>query len=99
MSDLTPEQYAQSHAAFLRALAMCNTRLSAEATREIEHWLQHDELELAFESLGLSIMREQVTLSSEVREALFPLGLLLGLDRESVLSSTFWRDFCPLLRP
>jgi hypothetical protein len=99
MSELTPQQYAQSHAAFTRALAMCRARLSIEAIRDVEHWLQHDELENAFESLGLSIMRERVFLSTDAKVVLYPLGRLLGLDRESVLSPTFWDDVSPLLRP
>ena len=99
MNELTAEQYAQAHRAFAHALALCRTRLPIEAIQDVEHWLQHDELELAFESLGLSIMRERVVLGSEERMILFPLGPLLGLDRESVLSASFWEDVSPLLRP
>ncbi len=99
MNQLDPHHFHRLRAEFTRAFDMCRTQLSADAIRDVEHWLQHDELELAFESLGLSLRGESVIVSKEVKSILFPIGVLLGLDRESVLSATFWSDVSPLLKP
>ncbi len=65
---------------------------------DVEQRLEHGELEMAVESLCLSLRYEGVIVPDMACSHLLKLGPLLGLDRESVLELDFWTKTLPLLR-
>lgn len=66
------------------------THLSEDGRHEIEHYLAHDEYEMAFEGLALELLNVP-PVSSEDRRACVELARRLGLDRESVFDPELWR--------
>ena len=64
--------------------------LSSDAREGVEHYLSHDEYEMAFEGLAIELMRiDEVTLDD--RRCCTQLGRQLGLDAESVFDADFWQ--------
>jgi hypothetical protein len=59
----------------------------------VEYYLSNAEIEMAFESLGLSLIQHKVLLECETSQALHALGLRLSLDKESVFDDKFWIMF------
>jgi hypothetical protein len=94
----TPEELRQCAEDLRIALGLCKTFLSPEAISDVTHYLDHGEIEVAYESLGLSLKAENVDVPRAAKELLYPLGRKLGVDKEAVLSSTFWEDVSPLLK-
>jgi hypothetical protein len=56
----------------------------------VDEWLGHGEIEMAFESLCLSLRAENVAVPERARDELLLLGPGLGLDKESVFEPEFW---------
>jgi hypothetical protein len=99
MSALTPERYHKAENDFKIAFGICAPLLSFEAAKDIEHYVQHSELEMAYESLGMSLKAENVEVPRAVKEILYPLGPLLEVDKEGVLNANFWEEVSPILKP
>ena len=99
MNELTAKEYRSAEEDFKIGFGMCMPTLSAEAKKNVQHYLNHGELEMAFESLGLSVKAEGIHVPRAARELLYPLGAGLGLIEESVFSATFWKEVSPLLKP
>ncbi len=96
---LTPPQYHKAVADFKMALDICLPLLSAEASKDVKHYLDHAEIEIAYESLGMSLKAENVSIPQQAKEILYPLGIILNVNSESVLSGNFWEEVAPLLKP
>jgi hypothetical protein len=62
---------------------------SETGRREIEHYLTHDEHELAFEGFILELL-SVAAVSSEDRQACLVLGKRLGLDKATVFDPDTW---------
>jgi len=73
----------QRHSAFL-----AQSELAA-----VEHYLNSDEYEMAYELFCLQLMRHNVRLEPQDCSALITLGSTLGLDQETVFEPDFWRSF------
>jgi hypothetical protein len=65
-------------------------QLSADAVEGVEHYLQHDEYEMALEGLCIELLGLQ-ELKPEDRRECRELGQALGLDRETVFDPTVWQ--------
>jgi hypothetical protein len=73
-----------------RLLDAYAAHLSLEARQGVEHYLSHDEYEMAFEGLGLELIKvDEVTL--EDRRCCTWLARQLGLNTESVFDANFWQ--------
>ncbi len=99
MTELTAKKYRNAEEDFKIAFGMCKPTLSEEAKKNVEHYLNHGELEMAFESLGLSLKAEAINVPGAARELLYPLAAVLGLIEESVFSASFWKEVSPILKP
>jgi hypothetical protein len=72
-------------------------QLSKEGRENVEHFIEATELEMACESLVLSMLEERVQLSEDAKKELLDLALGLKLDKESVFRADFWQIAGPLL--
>ena len=98
MSILTQDQYRRAEADFKIALGLCSPFLSSEAMKDVEHYLNNAELEIAYESLGLSLNAERVDVPMSAKKILFSMGPVLGLDKEGVLNANFWKEASAIFR-
>ena len=97
MSALTNDQYRSTEEDFKIAFGICRSLLSSDAVKDVEHYLEHGELELAYESFGLSLKAEGVEVPKSAKELLLPMGPVLGVDKEGVLNANFWKEVLPIL--
>jgi hypothetical protein len=72
-------------------------QLSDEARQNVEHYIEVAELEMACESLVLSVIEEHIQLSADIKEELLRLCCALHLDEEAVFRADFWKIVRPLL--
>lgn len=64
--------------------------LSEDARNNVEHYIDVAEIEMAYESLVLSLIDEKIVVSDILRKELLEIGVLLGLDKDSVFRADFW---------
>jgi thiazole synthase ThiGH ThiG subunit len=89
---MTNEAY-QEAADFTRlALGQVQYDLVPVEVVEIKHFLSHDECEMAFEGLFISIMKAGVGSKVDLAKAL-EIGRALELDQHSVWDDLFWSKF------
>lgn len=84
------EEYKSVEASFRAVFQHLAPRLSAEAAQNVEHYLDVAEIEMACESLVLSLAEEKIFLQNDTKEELVALCLGLRLDKESVFRADFW---------
>ena len=99
MPVLSPDEYRKAEQTFTEIFKTCNPFLSSEAVKDIKHYLDHGELEVAYESMVLSLIAEKVILAKAEKENLYSLATTLGLIDEGVLKANFWEEAEPFLRP
>jgi len=99
MSILSAEIYRKAEAELVHVLHECTPHLSADAVGNVQHYLDNAELELAFESLLLSINQERVSVSQTSKQLLYPLGGLLGVVDDGVLIGNSWPTLCAVIKP
>ena len=99
MSILSRAEYEKLEKEFQYAFDICKPLLSQEAVADVEFYIDHGEIEIAYESLGLSIKAEGVLVPNAARAILFPIGLTLNLKTDAVLRADFWDQIGPLLKP
>lgn len=66
-------------------------KLSAEACQNIEHYMGVAEIEMACESLTLSLLNEEIPIAPESKDELLQLCTALGLAKESIFRANFWQ--------
>lgn len=64
--------------------------LSPEARQGVEHFLSHDEYEMAFEGLTIELMTLKEEISPDDRRCCVSLARRLGLVQDSVFDPNFW---------
>ena len=96
---MTPSEYRGHEQDLREVLGICNPFLSQEAVADVEHRLDHAEIEMAFESLCLSIRGEGVIIPEGVKAVLLHLGPALGVDKASALEENFWGNMLLFLDP
>lgn len=66
-------------------------KLSVDACQNIEHYMGVVEIEMACESLTLSLVHEEIPITPESKDELLQLCTALGLAKESIFRADFWR--------
>ena len=78
---------------FIRVTANAvSPEMSSLELKEIEHYLNHDEYEMAFEGLFLSIMKSKKKFKIDIGTAR-KIAIELNLNIESVFDDGFWKKF------
>lgn len=86
------EESARCEAEVVRLPENLRPALPADEVQSVEHLLAVGELEMAFESLVLSVMQARLRLEESEWVHLLELARALGLDRESVYDLDFWQS-------
>lgn len=74
-------------------LQQCVGILCSEAIREVQHYVEHGEPEMAFEGLFIELIEVGKIPKSVDKVSCLQLGVYLKLDVESVLDDAFWMKF------
>ena len=74
------------------ALKTARPELDEESIEAVQHYLDHDEYEMAFEGLFIEIMKLQNVPEINFRESR-EVAKLLNLHKESVFDTDFWSKF------
>lgn len=90
MANLSKEDYQVHEERVFQLLAIVRNLISTEGLKGIEHYLNHAEIEMAYELLCLEIIRAEIDLSESVKTDLKDLALGLELDKENVYEPNFW---------
>jgi hypothetical protein len=78
-------------------LSLVDSKLEKSLIDHIEHYIKHDEYEMAFEVLFTEIIKfENLSLIDykKVKE----IGKLLKLDKETVFDPNFWGNFISFIK-
>ena len=67
-----------------------SNELSADAVNHVSHYLSVGEYEMAFESLVLSLMEEQVVIGNKAAREIEIIGQGLNMAEEAVFRADFW---------
>jgi hypothetical protein len=84
------ETYRQLEARFETILAGVLDMLDDETASSVEHFLDHAELEMAFEGLCLELMRLRKSAPANLSNDILALAKASGLDKHSVFDAEFW---------
>ena len=68
-------------------------QLDSASFRAVQHYLDHDEYEMAFEGLFIELMKANADMNKSRLETYYNLGQKLGLDKDSVFDGEFWKKF------
>lgn len=76
----------------LLTLEIVESKLDSESIDFVNHYVNHDEYEMAFEGLFLEIMKlEEIPKIDFLKSKM--IGELLNLNEESVFDIDFWHKF------
>jgi len=64
--------------------------LADDARKEIEHFINHDEIEIALEAFCIEIIVNNLVLNIDEKEILLNLAEIANLNKESILDSAIW---------
>jgi len=73
-------------------LSLVQSKLGEESVESVNHYLNHDEYEMAFEGLFLEIMKLEEIPKVDLTESK-KVGKFLKLNEESVFDFEFWEKF------
>lgn len=73
-------------------LSLVNSKLEKSLIDHIEHYIKHDEYEMAFELLFTEIIKFENLSLIDYKKA-EEIGKLLKLDEETVFDPNFWGKF------
>lgn len=90
MSVMTSENYEQVVGRLKNCLVLLSPKLTTDAVEHIQHYIVHGELEMAYETLVLSCIKEGVEFNSKISEELLSIGKILGMETEAVFECNFW---------
>ena len=77
----------------------CKQKLDSESIKEVQHYITHDEYEMAFEGMFLELIKLGYYPEAICSNKYIGLGKSLRLDIESVFSPDFWtsyRQYCKI---
>lgn len=89
---MTSETYNQLEAQFRPLFERYTGHLDEETRAYVKHYVDHSELEMAYELFGLGLMSKIATPPHEAKE-LLEMGCALGLDKETVYEDDFWETW------
>jgi hypothetical protein len=99
MTEMNAGAYRKAEADFKAALRECAPLLSVEALKDVKHYVENAELELAYESLILSLNEECVLVPPVCKKLLYPMADLLGITQDGVLIGTSWPSLSRIIKP
>ena len=68
-------------------------QMPLDTKEHVLHFVNHSELEMAFEGFCIDLMTVHVKLSLDNARKFYRIGLSLGLDKESIYDPDFWTKF------
>jgi hypothetical protein len=71
------------------SLPQIETEIPGDAIAQIEHYMKHNEYEMAFEGLFIEFIRADLNTTMDWDRVL-ELGEFLNLDKESIFEPKFW---------
>jgi hypothetical protein len=74
-------------------MSLCKPYLSDETITAVQHYLDHDEYEMAIEGLFIDIMQLPIAPESLDSKTCIELAKSVELDKESVFRDDFWAKF------
>lgn len=80
-----------------KTLSLVKCDLDEESYNAVEHYLNHDEYEMAFEGLFIELIQSKSKPIIDFKNSR-KIALALGLDKESVFDGDFWIKFEKFLR-
>lgn len=96
---MLPHEYQKLETDAQRVLDLCRPLLSGGAISDVLEKMQNAELEMAVESLGLSLLHEGVHIPEDAKPLIKRLCYDLKLNVETVFDSDFWNKILPQLQP
>jgi hypothetical protein len=84
------EAFRQFREEIIEVLATYNAPLAYDSAANAKHYLDVNELEMACESLVLSLMGENVPISDSHAAVLSNMCKALALDQQSIFREDFW---------
>lgn len=87
---MTPEQYRRLGARFARVLDLTQSEVDSESLECVHHYVDHAEIEMAFEILCLGLIKSSVRLPPDLAREIESLARELGLDSASVFDAELW---------
>lgn len=91
MNALTAENYNELGARLKACVGLFTSKLAGDSVEHVCHYIEHGELEMAYESLVLSCLKEGVACEIPVANELRSIGIELNMEVESVFEPEFWR--------
>lgn len=88
--NLSQEAYEKANGEVETLLEKYRSTISKDSVAHIEHYLHHDELEMAFESLALSVIEEHIEISEPDQKIMLQLGITLEVESNSVFDGETW---------
>ena len=73
-------------------LKLTSSTLDKETIEAVQHYIDHDELEMAFEGLFIELMKTKKTVNIDTSTGK-ETALFLKLDKETVYDPDFWIKF------
>lgn len=95
---LTPQEYHRLEEELVKFLEAVRLAIPRDEVQNVNHYVRHAEIEMAFESLGLSIIKHRIKLMEPFGgKRLITLGSKLRLNEESVFDPDFWQHLTDYL--
>ena len=91
MNELTAENYNELAARLKACLGLFTSTLAGDSVEHVCHYIEHGELEMAYESLVLSCIKEGIACEKPVANELRSIGIELNMETEAVFEADFWR--------
>jgi len=87
---MTPEVYTEREAVLERLLHNLAPALPEDAFDGVAHYLQHAELEMAFELFCLELITHRTKIERKEASAIHELAVALHLDTDAIFDADFW---------
>lgn len=91
MSHLTSESCSGLSARLNVCIVRLEPTVTISAIAHVSHYIKHGEIEMAYESLILSCIRERVRCDAHTSKELRAIGTDLSMETESVFEVDFWQ--------
>ncbi len=91
MSVQTSDGYKELGLRLKACIGLLGFEMTIEAVEHVNHYIEHGELEMAYESLVLSCIKEGVGCDKHVSKELHSIGIDLSMETEAVFEANFWQ--------
>jgi hypothetical protein len=87
---MTNENYANYKNRVFKLLNIIEDQISPDVLNGVSHYLNHAEIEMAFELLCLEVIDKNISLNQETKNELLDLAKNFKLDIHSTYEPNFW---------